>query len=209
MPAGRLDLHIEQGATYRRSIIMYHAGGVMNGVMYTRANEQAGNVTLTVVDSTIARNKGSWIEDGFAVGEYAHCEDFLEAANNGLFLISAVTHTDLTFTAVLAAETRKLGTVRRPMDFTGKNVRAMARKAYADAAELFSFTCSIPQPEYQGKILWGLTKAETEALVYSLTDGTPEVIANWDMELYDDTDVDRLLYGSVDLSPENTKPAIL
>ena len=66
------------------------AGGATTGAVATIAADD---------DGTFTRSVGSFVSDGFKVGDYITVSGFTEAANNGNFLISGVSATVLTVTA--------------------------------------------------------------------------------------------------------------
>ncbi len=62
-------------------------------------------ITLSSTATTIARSAGSFVTDGFQVGTVINVTGFTDAGNNGLFLITAMSATVLTVSA-LAGQTR-------------------------------------------------------------------------------------------------------
>jgi hypothetical protein len=56
-------------------------------------------IGVNAVASAFERSAGSWITDGFRVGMVVRSSGFATAGNNGLFVVSGVTATDLTVVA--------------------------------------------------------------------------------------------------------------
>lgn len=63
--------------------------------------------TLSSTATTIVRSSGSFVTDGFNVGDVISVTGFTDAGNNGLFLITGMTATILTVSA-LAGQTRTI-----------------------------------------------------------------------------------------------------
>jgi hypothetical protein len=70
------------------------------------AGSTTGAITvLASTATTIVRSTGSFVSDGFKVGDVVNVTGFTDAGNNGLFLITAMTATVLTVSG-LAGQTR-------------------------------------------------------------------------------------------------------
>lgn len=63
-----------------------------------------GAVTLAVAGSTYTRSSGSFLADGFAVGDEVVASGFTTAANNGRAVITALSSTVMTVDRALTAE---------------------------------------------------------------------------------------------------------
>ena len=64
-------------------------------------------IVLSSTATTIARSSGSFVTDGFNVGSVISVSGFTDAGNNGLFVITSMTATVLTVSA-LAGQTRTI-----------------------------------------------------------------------------------------------------
>lgn len=69
--------------------------GDFSGKTIDRATIQAVNASAKFIRS----DSGSWVTDGITVNQWIRTRGFSNAANNGLFKVSAVTATDLTVTS--------------------------------------------------------------------------------------------------------------
>lgn len=64
-------------------------------------SETAATIQVAAAGKTFTRPAGSFITDGFAVGDYVTTSGFTNAGNNGTFLISALTATVMTCTTAV------------------------------------------------------------------------------------------------------------
>ncbi len=61
------------------------------------------NIQAVAASQKLIRTTGSWTVEGFTVNQWVRTRGFSNAANNGLFKVSAVTTTDLTLTSGTAS----------------------------------------------------------------------------------------------------------
>lgn len=86
------------------------------------------------------------------------------------------------------------------IDYSTSSLRAMVRSSFDASLPLVSFTCSL---DASGFIVIELTATQTAALTQNVTNGLCNYI--WDLEVETGGTVERLLKGSVKVSPEATK----
>jgi len=81
------------------------------GTTFTVTTMTAANLQAIAASSTIVRATGSFLTDGFVVGQWVKTTGFTAAANNGIFLITALTATIMTVfpTATLVDEVSTAG----------------------------------------------------------------------------------------------------
>ena len=69
------------------------------GVTYTAATISAASTT-----NKISRTSGSWLTSGYRIGDLVKVSGFTTTSNNGRFIVTAVTASDLTVDATLTTE---------------------------------------------------------------------------------------------------------
>jgi hypothetical protein len=87
-----------------------------------------------------------------------------------------------------------------PVDLTGCTITSKMRRTF-DAATAYAFTCTILSPATDGSFTWEMSAATTASI--DVSGGTSFV---YDVEvLFPDTTVQRIMQGTVSVSPEATK----
>ena len=87
-----------------------------------------------------------------------------------------------------------------PVDLTGCTIASKMRRTFSDSVA-YSFTCTIESPATDGSFTWVMPAATTAGI--DLSGGTTFV---YDVEVtFADNTVQRVMQGSVSVSPEVTK----
>lgn len=162
------------------------------------ANGSAASVVVASVGKTFTRATGSWVTDGFVVGDYIQTSGFTAPGNNGTFVIS-------TISALVITCTTATGLVDDAGSATGKiarNVRPSftVEKGHLANGNYMPFLgCVVDSVEMSGKVndavdikigLMGtsVSAASTATLFSSLTQpNTNNLITTWDGNLKKDT----------------------
>lgn len=144
----------------------------------TRIDLSGAGTLAFATSSTFTRTTGSFITDGFKVGDYVFFQNAEDTANNGSFLITNVAATTLTVTGtpftINADDTTVLVALdRRPLNFTA-NIRIFgktygsATSASIDVTLLGNQVYRFPVSEAADAVIVDLATAETGGNIATL-----------------------------------------
>ena len=159
--------------------------GPANEFVETVTRVDVTAVTLSMVDGgggndQLNRDSGSWITDGFEVGDYVFIQNAEDAGNNGSFEVLAVTATDLdvataSFTANADDTTALVAIDRRPVAFTTR-IRIFGKTydqsttADIGVTTLNNQVFRFPLSEADDAVIVDLAAANAQTIAQLLTD---------------------------------------
>lgn len=161
-------------------------------------NATTNTITVSNTTNTFTRTSGSWLTDGFVVGNKITTTNFINAANNGTWLISALTATVMTITTTA-------GTDPVLTDETNTTVVNLTWVSNDELATGFGYT--------QDTMTTGIITV-TEDNINNRMDATFPTIT-WTAStgsigptpgaiLYDDTSADDTIIGYIDFGGDQT-----
>jgi hypothetical protein len=202
-----LNLVIPQGTTFRRTIALRQTVTLL-------ANAGKLATQIKVAPQTVDYPAGTLWEFRWQDSIYAATLAQPLIAADWLGQDAAIA-TILPLTQFIPAMLRAQGA---RANLTGFTARAHIRKNYKAADPLAVFACTVPMP-LRGEVAIELSDTVTAALKPNVKDATKAINKSeyltgspyvWDLELVDALGtVERLVNGSVLVSPESTKNALL
>ena len=208
MKPGRYDFVIDQRTSWGKT---FYFGNPSIGPTLTPSLNPLASIVVDGLGKTFTRNDGgSWLVDGFAIGNYLVCGGFQNDVNNGSHLTT--TATDLVMTCAgdtMVSETASPGItgqsimVLKALDFTGATGASMIRQQYNSPTPAATITVAFPTPA-NGGIALSLTNIQTAAITAGPTVCSSASQYVWDLIVTQSALVIRYLQGKVSIDPGAT-----
>ncbi|HND36774.1 MAG TPA: hypothetical protein PKZ49_09180 [Nitrosomonas sp.] len=92
-----------------------------------------------------------------------------------------------------------------PVNLSGYSFAGQVRRKHSDQKKLAEFTCAVGSPTSNGQVTISLTATQTSAIPFIYDDDGNLEVFYYDIEMTVGSTVDRILEGTVTLSPEVTR----
>lgn len=161
-------------------------------------NATTNTITVNDTTNTFTRTSGSFLDDGFVVGNKVTTTNFTNAGNNGTWLISALTATVMTVTTTAGGDpalTNETNTTVTNLTWTSNDELATGNGYTADSKTTGTITLTEDDTN-------DYLNATFPTVTWTASGGsigpTPGAI------LYDDTSSDDTIIGYIDFGGEQT-----
>jgi hypothetical protein len=198
MPAANVPLYIEQGATFRRSILLTNIKPLTSANI-TNVAIGIGITSIPVaVGGSGSIDIGDYVSFGTDTKKYKVSTGIADLSLGGTLVITSGLEKAFSASTSIVTYT--------PMNLTGYTMRAELRQYPKSPTSVCSFTCTIDADPTSGKAVIEIPASTTAQIPTNGTSFSTVAAYNWDLEIEDASSyVIRLFNGAVQVSPETTK----